>query len=52
MIGTLRQYWHTQPFIPFTIHLADGRALPVPHPDFFFMTPRGGQMFVVDAKQE
>lgn len=31
---------HTQPFEPFVIRLADGRSLPVPHPDFVALTPR------------
>jgi hypothetical protein len=29
-----------QPFDPFAIRLADGRSLPVPHPDFVAVTPR------------
>jgi hypothetical protein len=30
----LLELLHAAPFIPFTIHLADGRALRVQHPDF------------------
>jgi hypothetical protein len=30
----IRAALHRQPFEPFTLRLADGRALPVPHPDF------------------
>ena len=29
------------PFSPYTIHLADGRAIPVPHPDFVAISPTG-----------
>jgi hypothetical protein len=29
------------PFRPFTIHLADGRTLPVPHRDFVSVAPSG-----------
>jgi hypothetical protein len=36
----LREALHKQPFEPFTIRLADGRSLPVPHPDFVALTPR------------
>ena len=25
MVSILREYWQAQPFVPFTIHLADGR---------------------------
>lgn len=30
----IREALHRRPFEPFTLRLADGRALPVPHPDF------------------
>lgn len=30
----IREALHKQPFRPFTLRLADGRELPVPHPDF------------------
>lgn len=39
-IAGVREALHTQPFIPFSIRLADGRSLPVPHPDFVALTPR------------
>jgi hypothetical protein len=52
MISTLRQYWHAQAFLPFTIHLANGKSLAVPHPDFFFMSAKGGQIFVSEEDDE
>ena len=39
-IGGVRQALHKQPFEPFVIRLADGRALLVPHPDLVAITPR------------
>jgi hypothetical protein len=30
-----------RPFLPFDIYLADGRALPVDHPEFLAQTPAG-----------
>jgi hypothetical protein len=39
-IAGVRQALHREPFQPFAIHLADGRSLPVPHPDFVALTPR------------
>jgi hypothetical protein len=39
-IPGIREALHKQPFEPFVIQLADGRALPVPHPDFVAVTPR------------
>ena len=37
----LRKLHREQPFRPFRIHLADGRSLAVPHPDFLWITPNG-----------
>jgi hypothetical protein len=34
MTNQLSQLIHATPFQPFVIHLADGRELSVPHPDF------------------
>ncbi|MBM3954836.1 MAG: hypothetical protein FJ309_09520 [Planctomycetes bacterium] len=39
-IAGVREALHAQPFVPFSIRLADGRSLPVPHPDFVALTPR------------
>jgi hypothetical protein len=33
-IAGIREALHRQPFQPFTLRLADGRSLHVPHPDF------------------
>src|SRR5439155_932002 len=34
------------PFVPFTIHLADGRTFPVPHRDFVSQSPSGRTIIV------
>jgi hypothetical protein len=39
-IAGIRESLHRQPFRAFAIQLADGRSLPVPHPDFVALTPR------------
>jgi hypothetical protein len=39
-IAGVREALHKQPFEAFVIRLADGRSLPVPHPDFVALTPR------------
>jgi hypothetical protein len=36
----LRSALHRQPFEPFNIRLADGRAVPVKHPEFVAVGPR------------
>ena len=37
----LRKMHQTRPFQAFEIHLADGRALPVEHPEVLAITPPG-----------
>ena len=37
----LLQRLRQRPFEPFAVRLADGRAFPVPHPDFLSIAPRG-----------
>ena len=39
-IDGIREALHKQPFQPFHIRLADGRALAVPHPDFVAVAPQ------------
>jgi hypothetical protein len=31
---TIRDFLNAAPFVPFTVHLADGRAFTIDHPDF------------------
>jgi hypothetical protein len=40
----IRDFLRTMPFKPFRLHLADGKSLPVPHPDFILA---GSDMAVV-----
>ena len=40
-IKVLRELHETRPFVPFTITLADGRKLTVPHNEFFSFFPSG-----------
>ena len=39
-LNGLREAIRRQPFIPFTISLADGRKLPVRHPEYVAVGPR------------
>jgi hypothetical protein len=39
-LNGLRDALKKQPFEPFTIRLADGRSLPVPHSEFVAVGPR------------
>ena len=47
----IRDLLHRAPFEPFTVRLADGRAMPVPHPDFAHVLPKG-RIFLVHAEVE
>jgi hypothetical protein len=45
-IEQIRNVYNAQPFHPFTIHLADGRDVPVLHRDFIMSVPSGRTLFV------
>jgi hypothetical protein len=47
----LRAAREANPFRPFTIHLADGRNLTVPHRDFVSQSPGGGIIIVYQADE-
>jgi hypothetical protein len=40
-LSLLRELHEARPFLPFTITLADGRKLPVPHNEFLYLFPSG-----------
>jgi hypothetical protein len=45
-IDELRQVHEAQPFQPFTMYLADGRKLYVPHQEFLSRHPKGRTVIV------
>jgi hypothetical protein len=47
-----KSLWKAAPFAPFQIHLADGRALRVPHPDYAQLSPTGRIASVWDEENE
>ena len=46
MTADIRKLVHAVPFVPFTIHLADGGELRVPTVDHIAVPPAGGRVFV------
>ena len=42
----IRKLLRATPFAPFSVHLADGTTLPVPHPDYAVITPNGAVLYV------
>jgi hypothetical protein len=49
-IETLDRAYRANPFRPFTLHLADGRRLPVRHPEFVAFNPKGRIAIVIDEE--
>lgn len=45
-IEQLRTVHHANAFRPFTIHMADGRQIRVPHRDFMWQAPTGRTVVV------
>ncbi len=50
-IEQLRNVHRAQPFQPFTIHLADGRRVLIPHPDFLSHSPTGRTIIVYQTNE-
>jgi hypothetical protein len=40
-LDEVRSLYHAQPFCPFVLHLADGRAIRVEHPEYLAAAPSG-----------
>jgi hypothetical protein len=45
-VEQLRGTHKAQPFVPFTLHLADGRSYRIEHPDFLSSHPQGRTIIV------
>lgn len=50
-VEQLRAVREANPFRPFTIHLADGRSVRVPHRDYLAMSPGGRTVIVYQADE-
>ena len=48
-IEQFRAALRNQPFQPFVVHLADGRGIPVRHPEQVAISPTGRTIHVVQA---
>ena len=45
-LGELRLLYEAEPFRPFVMHLADGRAIPVMHREYLASAPSGRTVVV------
>lgn len=43
----IRKMKHAEPFAPFDLHLASGRVLRIPHPEFVYVPPITTRTIVV-----
>jgi hypothetical protein len=50
-IEELRCFTRAQPFHPFLIHLSEGRAVPVDHPELIMVVPSGRTILVCQADE-
>jgi len=50
VLQEIRELTQMAPFRPFTLYLADGRKLEVPHPDFVWL-PRPGVFYFYHEKR-
>jgi len=42
----VRSLYEATPFEPFRVHMANGRSVDVPHPDFMHLSPTGRRLIV------
>jgi hypothetical protein len=42
----VRSLYRATPFEPFRVHMADGRSIDVPHPDFMHLSPTRRRLIV------
>jgi hypothetical protein len=45
-VKSVREFCEEKPFKPFEVHLADGRAIPVEHPELVFFPPSGQEVLI------
>ncbi|MBA2432291.1 MAG: hypothetical protein H0V56_09260 [Chthoniobacterales bacterium] len=42
----IRNLYRATPFEPFRVHMANGRSVDIPHPDFMHLSPTGRRLIV------
>ena len=46
-VERIKELYEAKPFRPFFLHLADGREIPVQHPEFMLVAPSGRTVVVI-----
>jgi hypothetical protein len=44
--GEIRKLFEATHFLPFRVHMANGKSVDVPHPDFMHLSPTGRRLIV------
>ena len=44
--GEIRKLFEATPFLPFRVHVANGKSVDVRHPDFMHLSPTGRRLIV------
>jgi hypothetical protein len=47
----IRRLLRARPFVPFTVHLPEGRSVHVSHPDFALVSPQGRTMLAYEPDE-
>ena len=47
----IRNLLRARPFVPFTVHLPEGRSVKVTHPDFALLSPTGRTLLAYDTDE-
>jgi len=45
-VKTIKEFCEEKPFRRFVVHLADGRGIPVEHPEFVLYPPNGQEIII------
>lgn len=48
----IRSFYNTTPFAPFRVHMANGRSVDVPHPEFMHLSHTGRWLTVDSADDD
>lgn len=48
----IRELQNANPFEPYTLHVSDGKALYVKHPDYCFITPDRQSVYIFSTESQ
>jgi hypothetical protein len=48
----IKKLYEATPFRPFRVHMANGKWVDVPHPEFMHLSPSGRRLIVDDTEED